>query len=154
MLLGDLENRLCEELESKLEGCDFELVTLCVVGPKSAPILRIYIDVEGGVSFEQLAKAQGLIAPILDEIDPFEGAYTLEVSSPGIDRPLRKLSDFDRFAGEIAHIRTQVRQDDRRSFKGELKGTDGDRIQIEVDGKIYSIDFDDIQRANLVAQVF
>lgn len=154
MILSEFENKLCDELEDRLGRSDFEIVSLSVVGPKTSPILRIYIDVEGGVSFEELSRAQGLISPIVEEIDPFSGAYTLEVSSPGIDRPLRKLSDFDRFKGERAHIRIQNPISNRRNFDGELKGIEDNSVGIECDGERYSLDFDNIQRANLIRAVF
>ena len=88
MLISEFENRLIEQIEERMTSSEFEIVTLSVVGPKNSPVLRVYIDTEGGVSFEELAKAQGIINPIIEEIDPFVGAYTLEVSSPGIDLSL------------------------------------------------------------------
>lgn len=152
-MLSDFENKLCLELEERLQGSDFEIVTLSVVGPKNAPVLRIYIDVEGGVSFEELSRAQAEITPIIEDIDPFVGAYTLEVSSPGIDRPLRKLNDFDRFAGSKAHLRIQHPISNRRNFNGMLKGTNGEDVLIEVEGKTYEISFDNIKRANLIGEI-
>ena len=99
-LLAALEPRAAEE--------GIEIVTVEVVGAKKAPTIRVYIDTPEGVSFDQLASSQRWINDIMDEIDPFPGAYMLEVSSPGIDRPLRTPAHFARFAGEVAVIATKA----------------------------------------------
>ncbi|MGC1539636.1 MAG: ribosome maturation factor RimP, partial [Xanthobacteraceae bacterium] len=74
---------------------------------------------------EDCETASRALSPVLDAADPIEGAYRLEISSPGIDRPLVRRSDFDRYAGHVAHVEMQAPVDGRRRFRGELTGTDG-----------------------------
>lgn len=83
-----------------------EIVTLEIVGSKKAPTIRVYIDAAGGISFDELARTQAWVGDVMDELDPFPGAYMLEVSSPGIDRPLRTPEHFARFAGETVTVKT------------------------------------------------
>ncbi|PPR10769.1 MAG: Ribosome maturation factor RimP [Alphaproteobacteria bacterium MarineAlpha11_Bin1] len=90
------------------------------------------------------------ISSLLDAEDPINEAYTLEVSSPGIDRPLVRLADYDRFAGFDARLESKVAVLDRMKFNGILKGIDGDDILIDVDGEIYEIPFASIHRAKLL----
>lgn len=90
------------------------------------------------------------ISNLLDEEDPISDAYTLEVSSPGIDRPLVRLGDYDRFAGFDARVESREAVLGRKRFKGVLSGTDGNEILIEVDGETYSVPFHHIHRAKLL----
>ncbi|MEG0323438.1 MAG: ribosome maturation factor RimP, partial [Raoultibacter sp.] len=90
-MLTAKERTLLEAMESQASEHGIEIVTVEVAGAKKAPTIRVYIDTPEGVSFDQLSSAQVWINDIMDRIDPFPGAYTLEVSSPGIDRPLRTL---------------------------------------------------------------
>lgn len=151
-MLSAIENRILTVLEKEASDHDCEIVTLSVVGPSKTPILRVYVDTENGVGFEDLTKAQSWISPLVEEMDPFVGAYTLEVSSPGVDRPLRTLEHFERFKGKKAHIRVQHAIDDRKNFNGVLLGVDQNNVMIDVDGEKFSIDLENIKRANLVCE--
>lgn len=144
---------MLEALEPEAAKNNTEIVTLSVLGPKNAPILRIYIDMDGGVSFEELSSAQAWISPVIDELDPFAGAYTLEVSSPGIDRPLRTLEHFERFAGENVHIRVQQPIDECRNFNGKLLGVEGECVKVETEEGEHLLSIGNIQRANVVAAI-
>ena len=99
-MLTHKEQSLLDALEPRAVAEGLEIVTLEVVGAKKAPTIRVYIDTDHGVGFDELSSAQSWMGDLMDEIDPFPGAYTLEVSSPGIDRPLRTPEHFERFAGE------------------------------------------------------
>ena len=92
---------------------------------------------DGTMSIEDCEAASRALSPVLDVADPIEGAYRLEISSPGIDRPLVRRSDFDRYAGHIAHVEMQVPIDGRKRFRGELAGTEGDsaRMRCEATGE-------------------
>lgn len=151
-MLTALEKEILDVLEKEATAHGCEIVTLSVIGPSKAPILRVYVDAAQGVSFDELASAQAWISPILDEMDPFIGTYTLEVSSPGVDRPLRTLEHFDRFEGKKAHILASRPVRDRKNFNGVLKGVFDNCVKIEVDGEIFEIDIDNIKRANLVCE--
>ncbi len=85
---------------------------------------------DGTMAVEDCETASRALSPVLDVADPIEGAYRLEISSPGIDRPLVRRSDFDRYAGHVAHVEMQAPVDGRRRFRGELAGTDGGSARI------------------------
>lgn len=155
-LLSDFENRLLEQLEKEGIKHDVEIVTLSVVGAKSNPILRVYIDTPNGISFEDLSSNQSWIASKIEDIDPFDGAYTLEVSSPGIDRPLRTLEHFDRFVGQDAYVRCQHPINGQRNFKGQIAGTNADfagSVAIKTEDGTVNIKMSNIKRANLIGTI-
>ncbi len=102
------------------------------------------------INVDDCAMASRAISAILDVEDPIEGAYTLEVSSPGIDRPLVRLRDFERFAGFVARIETAVVVEGRRRFQGRLRGLKEDNVCIELEEGSYELPFADIVRAKLV----
>lgn len=126
-----------------------EIVTVEIVGSKKAPTIRVYIDTDNGVSFDELASAQVWINQLMDEIDPFPGAYTLEVSSPGIDRPLRTPEHFERFAGEVAVIIMKAPIDGRAKWTGKLAGVDDGQALLEVDGIVERLPISDMKKANV-----
>ncbi len=143
------EQKLLDALEPRAREEGVEIVTLEVTGAKKAPTIRVYIDTKDGVSFDELSSAQAWINDIMDALDPFPGAYMLEVSSPGIDRPLRTLEHFERFAGEAAVIKTISPFEGRSSFAGTLAGTEGETVLIDVDGAQVRIPYANIKRAHV-----
>src|ERR1700691_381844 len=92
---------------------------------------------DGTLAIEDCEAASRALSPVLDVTDPIEGAYRLEISSPGIDRPLVRRSDFDRYAGHVAHIEMSTPIDGRRRFRGQLLGTEGGgaRVRVAADAK-------------------
>ncbi len=152
-MLTAKEQKLLDALAPHAEQEGVEIVSLEIMGSKKAPTIRVFIDTEEGVSFDELASAQSWINRIMDEIDPFPGAYMLEVSSPGIDRPLRTMEHFQRFAGEEAVVKTSAPIDGRSSFSGTLEGAEGDDVVLIVDGKRIAIAYSNIKRAHLVGTV-
>lgn len=153
-MLSAKEQRLLQQIEAAVEGQDVEVVTLEVLGAKRAPILRVYIDTPSGVTFDVLSQAQAVIGDLLDEIDPFPGAYTLEVSSPGIDRPLRTAEHFMRFVGSKAQVKCAQPIDGRSRFKGVIAGVSDGSVAIECeDGARFDIPLGSISRANLIGEV-
>lgn len=152
MLTGK-EKSLLAALEPRAASEGVEIVTVEIVGSKKAPTIRVYIDTPEGISFDQLMATQAWVGELMDEIDPFPGAYMLEVSSPGIDRPLRTPEHFQRFAGEEAVVKTRGPLDGRSSFTGTLKGYENDEVLIEVDGNTVAIPFDQIKRARIKGTV-
>jgi ribosome maturation factor RimP len=111
---------------------------------------------DGTMSIEDCEAASRALSPVLDVADPIEGSYRLEVSSPGIDRPLVRRSDFDRYAGHVAQVEMLAPIDGRRRFRGELSGTEGECIRIRLnDGAATNsaeilLRIDDIMEAKLV----
>ncbi|CVH76242.1 Ribosome maturation factor RimP [Coriobacteriaceae bacterium CHKCI002] len=148
-MLSGKERQLLDALSPRAEAEGVEIVTVEVVGAKKAPTIRVFIDTPGGVGFDELASAQTWINAIMDELDPFPGAYSLEVSSPGIDRPLRTLEHFARFAGQTAVVKTSRPLDGRSSFAGAIVSAEGDEVVLDVDGEHVAIPFDGIKRAHL-----
>lgn len=137
-----------------VESMGYELVGVEFSGGSSHGTLRVYIDHENGVNIDDCASISHQISGILDVEEPIQQAYDLEVSSPGLDRPLFKLSDYERFSGQTAKIKMSVGVNGRRNFKGLLRGVaDSQLIEIEVDGEIYQLPLADIGKANLVGQV-
>ena len=140
--------------EPVIESMGYELVGVEFVGGGDHGTLRVYIDRDEGVSIDDCASISHQISGILDVEEPIKQAYDLEVSSPGIDRPLFKLADFQRFAGQTARIKLAVAQQGRKNFKGRLQGVaDAGMVLIEVDGEAFCLPFADIARANLVGDV-
>lgn len=115
-------------------------------------LLRVYIDQERGISIDDCERASRQISALLDVEDPIVGAYNLEVSSPGAERPLFKEAHYQRFVGSIIAIRLRVAQEGRRNFKGILREIAAGKVTIIVDGKPFVFSILEIEKANLVAE--
>jgi len=152
--LGRNVQNLAELFEPVVESMGYELVGVEFSGGSSHGTLRVYIDHENGVSLDACASISHQISGILDVEEPLQQAYDLEISSPGLDRPLFKAADFERFSGQVAKIKMAVAVDGRRNFKGVLQGVvEPGLVEIEVDGDIFQLPLADIGKANLVGQV-
>lgn len=152
MLTGK-EKKLLEALEPTAREEGVEIVSLEVTGARKAPTIRVYIDTDHGVGFDELSSAQAWINDIMDEIDPFPGAYMLEVSSPGIDRPLRTPEHFERFVGERAVVKTSAPVEGRSNFTGTIVSATDELVTLDCDGDEYDIPFAQVKRANLKGTV-
>ncbi len=145
-----------EELEQIIEPAvsvlGFEMLGIEYVSQGRHSLLRVYIDSENGVNVDNCADASRQISAILDVEDPIKGEYTLEVSSPGIDRPLFKPSHFDKVVNETVAVRLSVPKEGRRKFKGELVAVDDTGITMVIDDENYDIAFSEIEKAHLVAK--
>ena len=139
-------------LEPAVRALGFELVDTEFAGTGRQAVLRIYIDSPEGVTVDDCAAVSHQVSAILDVEDPIPGHYMLEVSSPGLDRPLVKREDFQRFAGEIVKIRTSRAVLGRRNFTGRLAGIDGDIVILEMDKESFDLPLGDIEKARLVPQ--
>ncbi len=144
---------LTQIFEPVVESMGYELVGVEFNAGNGHGTLRVYIDREQGVNIEDCASISHQLSGLLDVEEPIKQAYDLEISSPGIDRPLFKLADFERFIGKIAKIKLLVGVQGRKNFKGRLQGvTDAKLINIEVDGESFDLPYSDIARANLVGE--
>ncbi|MGB9428660.1 MAG: ribosome maturation factor RimP [Gammaproteobacteria bacterium] len=143
-----MREALLKILEPAIEGLGYELVELEFQGG----VLRVYIDQPAGVTLEDCEKVSRQMGAVLDVEDPIQGAYTLEVSSPGLDRPLRKPVDFGRRAGQRARIEMVLPLNGRRRFSGTLRGLEQDEVLIEVDGTLFRLPFAQIGKARLVPE--
>lgn len=128
-----IDRRLAAIVGPVIEGLGFELVRIRLMGGKTR-ILQIMADrPEGGIEVDDCAAISTAVSAVLDVEDPIEENYVLEVSSPGIDRPLTRLKDFDMWVDYEARIETTELIDGRRRFKGILQGTEGDEVLIEIE---------------------
>lgn len=151
--MPDDTQHLIDELEPLAEEAGLELVSVELAGSKKAPTIRIFLDAPGGISFDQIMDSHEWIDDYLERSDPFPGAYTLEVSSPGIDRPLRKRQDFERFAGEKVLILTRE-NGKRKKHVGTLVGMRDDDVVIsDEDGTEMLVAFGEISKAHIQGQI-
>jgi ribosome maturation factor RimP len=136
-------------LEPLAAGHGLELVNVEVAGGGSHRVVRVYLDRESGIDIDAIAAANAWISDALDPLPRLAGPYTLEVSSPGIERALRTRNDFVRFAGSRAVVKTTPPHEGRGTFTGTLAGMEGDDVVIDVDGTEHRLPFDGIERARL-----
>lgn len=113
-------------------------------------LLRIYIDSESGVSVDDCANVSRQVSGILDVEDPISTEYVLEVSSPGMQRPLFELAQYSEYIGAELAVKLNVPFEGRRKFTGQLVGVEGDEVVLKVDDEEYLLPFDTIHKANLV----
>ncbi|MEF9925315.1 MAG: ribosome maturation factor RimP [Raoultibacter sp.] len=152
-MLGKKEQSLLDAFSPQAQAQGIEIVTVEIVGAKKAPTIRVYIDTPQGVSFDELSGSQVWINETLDALDPFPGAYTLEVSSPGIDRPLRTPEHFARYAGETVLVQTVAPIEGRSKWSGILAGIEGDTVLLDVEGVTQKIALDEIKKARIKASI-
>ena len=151
--MGGVGPALRGRLESGVRALGFELVDVELRGARQHQTLRVYIDSPRGITVGDCADVSRQLSAILDVEDPFPGSYTLEVSSPGLDRPLVTPADFRRFEGALIKLRLLHGLDGRRNFTGRLVEATADGIVVEVDRERVSLPFEAIERARLVPQV-
>ncbi|MAY33198.1 MAG: ribosome maturation factor RimP [Pseudomonadota bacterium] len=149
-----IDRRLAEIAQPVIEDLGFELVRIRLMGGKTHVLQVMAERPDGGIEVDECAKISTALSAILDVEDPIEENYTLEVSSPGIDRPLTRLKDFDTWNGYEAKIETTELIDGRRRFKGILAGTEGDEVLITLDDQgedvTIGLKFDWLSDAKLV----
>lgn len=133
MVKKKIEDVVAEFAGPIAESHSFELVDVEFVKEGTNWYLRIYIDKPGGITIDDCQIVSEEISDILDKKDPIEQSYFLEVSSPGLDRPLKKDSDFERFKGELVEVKVYKPIDGRKIFEGELVGLIDDKIVIKID---------------------
>lgn len=127
-----IDRRLADIVGPVIEGLGFELVRIRLMGGKTR-ILQIMADrPDGGIGVDECGEISTAVSAVLDVEDPLEDNYVLEVSSPGIDRPLTRLKDFEVWKGWEARIETTELIDGRRRFKGDLAGVEGDEVLITI----------------------
>jgi ribosome maturation factor RimP len=149
-----IDRRLADIVGPVIEGLGFELVRIRLMGGKTR-ILQIMADrPDGGIGVDECGDISTAVSAVLDVEDPLEDNYILEVSSPGIDRPLTRLKDFEMWKGWEARIETTELIDGRRRFKGDLAGVEGDEVLITIEeaGKELTIGlkFDWLSDAKLI----
>ena len=145
-----IDRRLAEIIAPVIEGMGFELVRVRLMGGKTH-VLQIMADRPGdGIEVGDCAAISTAVSAVLDVEDPIMDAYTLEVSSPGIDRPLTRLKDFEAFEGYEARLETSDLIDGRKRFKGVLAGVEGNEVLINIEEGTIGLDFDWLSDAKLI----
>jgi ribosome maturation factor RimP len=144
-----LHDRLIALFEPALAEQGYELVEVEFVTGQGGATLRVYIDKPEGIDMDDVTVASPVVSDLLDAEDPFPGAYSLEVSSPGLDRVLRKPEHFARFVDNRVKVELAVPRDGRKRYTGMLRRSDGESIELDVDNFSVSIRLAEIQRARL-----
>lgn len=131
----------------------YELVGVERHGGSRSALLRVYIDRDGGVSVDDCAAVSHQVSGVLDVENPVSGHYTLEVSSPGLDRPLFLPAHFERFRGHKVRLKLlRPTESGSRKLTGEIRAVDGQTVRLDVDGNVYDLSLEQIDSARLVPQ--
>ena len=142
--------RISDLVEPILDELGFELVNVEYLSERGRWVLRIYIDKEGGVTIDDCAMISGELGDLIDIKGIIEHEYVLEVSSPGLDRPLKREADFLRVIGKKIKVRMTVPVNGRRNFSGYLKDMRDQILYIEAEGGLVTLSWPEIDKANLV----
>ena len=145
-----IDRRMAEIITPVIEDMGFELVRVRLMGGKTHTLQIMAERPEGGIEVDDCAQISTAVSATLDVEDPITEAYTLEVSSPGIDRPLTRLKDFEAFEGYEAKLETSELIDGRKRFKGVLAGVEGSEVLINVEEGTIGLEFDWLADAKLV----
>ena len=145
-----IDRRMAAIVGPVIQDMGYELVRVRLMGGKSKTLQIMADRPEGGIEVEDCAKISTAVSAVLDVEDPLDDAYTLEVSSPGIDRPLTRMKDFDAWAGYEAKIETTELIDGRRRFRGVLAGTEEDEVLLEIEEGTIGLKFDWLSDAKLI----
>lgn len=137
-------------IESSVVDMGFQLWGVQIIASGKHTTLRVYIDKDGGITVDDCADVSHLVSGILDVEDPFQGRYTLEVSSPGLERELFTLEQYQQYVGYFIKLSLRVPFDGRRRFKGLLSAIEDDEIVLQIDDEEYVLPFEMIEKANVV----
>jgi ribosome maturation factor RimP len=142
--------KLTNLLQPLVEDLGYEFVGLEHGSNPKNPVLVVYIDKPEGIAVQDCEKVSREVAALLDVEDPIPGRYSLEISSPGLKRPLFTLAHFEQFVGEIAKISLYAPQEGRRKFNGEILGVVDEQVKLEQDGTEVLLELGNIAKARLV----
>ena len=145
-----IDRRVQEIIEPVIADMGFELVRVRLMSGKSTTLQIMAQKPDGTIEVDECGRISTAVSAVLDVEDPILDAYTLEVSSPGIDRPLTRLKDFEQWKGYEAKIETEELIDGRRRFKGELQGVEDDEVLIEIEEGTIGLKFEWLSDAKLV----
>lgn len=148
--MATLEQKLHDLVQDSIDAMGFELVGIECQRAGRFLTVRLYIDKEGGVTIDDCSDVSRQVSAIFDVEDPIADKYNLEVSSPGLDRPLFTLEHFQRFMERDVVIHLRIPMLDRRKWQGKLVSVEGDLITLNVEGNPQTFAFGNIQKANLV----
>jgi ribosome maturation factor RimP len=146
-----LRDTLTALLQPVVAGLGYDLWELEFLPGRGTALLRIYLDTEAheGITVEDCERASRAVSEVLDATDPIPGNYTLEVSSPGMERPLRQARHFGPFVGQEVFVEMVHPCEERRRFKGRLVAAGDDTIEVAVDGRTFRLPIAGIRKAHL-----
>ena len=147
--MASREQKIEALLEPTIEALGFELWGLEYLSQGRHTVLRLYIDGENGITVDDCAEVSRHVSGVLDVEDPITGEYTLEVSSPGVDRLLFRLNHYPPYVGEWIELRLRTPFEGRRKFKGTLKGIEGEDVVVQVDDHEFLLPHSAIERAQV-----
>ncbi len=152
-MVRQVGRELYDILNPAVAALGYELVGAEYLAQGRHSVLRVYIDSEEGVSVDDCARVSHQISGVLDIEEPIKGEYILEVSSPGLDRPLFNLNQFERFAGKQVRLLLGVPRDGRRKMTGRLCGVRDGRVVLEMEGEEIQLFPEEIDKARLVPEL-
>ncbi|MEQ8409265.1 MAG: ribosome maturation factor RimP [Gammaproteobacteria bacterium] len=141
---------ITELVQPTIEALGLQLWGIEHLSQGKFSLLRIYIESDEGILIEDCEKVSRQVSALLDVEDPITGEYTLEVSSPGIDRPLFALEQFQQYIGETVNIKTRGPVNGRRKFKGTIAAIEDESVVVQIDGEDYTVSHGEIDKAVLV----
>jgi ribosome maturation factor RimP len=147
------DQQITDMLETTVEALGFELWGVEYLSQGRHSLVRIYIDADAGIGVDDCAAVSAQVGSVFDVEDPITGEYTLEVSSPGMDRLLFKLEQYSGYVGEIVDLRLRGAFEGRRKFKGVLKGIEGEDIVIQVDDHEFLLPHSAIEKARVQPRI-
>ncbi|EGM71196.1 ribosome maturation factor RimP [Shewanella sp. HN-41] len=150
--MATLESRLAEMLKVPVEALGFQLWGIEYVQAGKHSILRVFIDGENGINIEDCANASRQVSAVLDVEDPIPTEYTLEVSSPGVDRPLFTAEQYAAYVGEDAKVQLTMPVAGSRNLKGAITKVEGQMLSLNVNGKELVVALDNIRKGNVIAK--
>ncbi len=149
--MAKFEQKLTDMLRPSVAETGKELLGVEFISAGNNSVLRLFIDHENGIDVDDCAEVSRQVGAILDVEDPISSEYNLEVSSPGVDRPLFELAHFHTVIGETVNVKLSMPLNGRRKFKGTLVAIENDTLIVDVDGIDYELVINNIDKANLVA---
>ncbi|GAA0785223.1 MULTISPECIES: ribosome maturation factor RimP [Pseudomonadati] len=150
--MATLESRLVEMLAVPVEALGFQLWGIEYVQAGKHSIVRVFIDHENGINIEDCAEVSRQVSAVLDVEDPISTEFTLEVSSPGVDRPLFNAQQYAAYIGEDAKVQLTMPVAGSRNLKGAITKIEGQMLTIKVDGKDLVVALDNIRKGNIIAK--
>lgn len=150
--LSQFQDKLTAILEPAVEALGFELLGVEFLRAGKHSTLRVFIDHEAGISVDNCADVSHQVSAVLDVEDPINTEYNLEVSSPGMDRPLFKATHYEAVIGQVVSVRLRIPMGNRRNFKGEVLDVTDGQVKVKVDNEDFDLVIDNIEKGNLVPQ--
>lgn len=151
--MAKFEQKLTELLRPAVDETGKTLLGIEYISAGNNSILRLFIDHDNGIDVDDCAEVSRQVGAILDVEDPISSEYSLEVSSPGVDRPLFEIKHFQTVIGEIVNVKLSIPLNGRRKFKGPLVAVENNNLIIEVDSIDYELPLGNVDKANLVAKL-